>query len=218
MARRNPYNQPQPAEWETMSPKLKKRWRKAHWRPNEWMVVVPLKRFATRKVNQQSGAQRGAGMNSLAEKLEKTRTNPMKRRNPSPYVIQDVMTRVAPDGLFEGIVETNRGMFYGPSKQTRAAARSAVRKMVERMDRHEYTYGYTSGPRMQVWKAELAKRKAAKSTRAAKGSKTRKNPSAKERAADRAERKRMRAERKRTWREENARPLRENPKRRRTRR
>lgn len=132
MARRNPYNQPQPAEWETMSPKLKKRWRRAHWRPHEWQVVVPLKRFATRKASQRSGAERGEGMNTLAVKLEKNRTNPgkrMKRR----------------------------------TKSKRNPSRSV---------------------------------------------------SARERAADRAERKRLQAERKRVWREENVRPLRENPKKR----
>lgn len=134
MARRNPYNQPQPAEWETMSPKLKKRWRRAHWRPHEWMVVVPLKRFATRKASQRSGAERGEGMNSLADKLEKNRTNPSRKI---------------------------------PMKRRSASKRNPSRSL-----------------------------------------------SSRERAADRAERKRLRAERKRIWREENVRPLRENPKKR----
>ena len=90
---RNPYNQPEPAEWATMSPKLRKRWRKAHWRPNEWMVVVPLRRFATRKENQRLHGLAGSGMGKLASKLEKT--NPYKAERPEGWKALPKSTRRA---------------------------------------------------------------------------------------------------------------------------
>lgn len=80
MLRRNPWNQPKPAEWATMSKKLRRAWNRAHWRPHDYMVEVPLKRYATRKANQKDGGA-GRGMLKLAAKIERMRaqTNPGPR-------------------------------------------------------------------------------------------------------------------------------------------
>lgn len=57
-----------------MSKSLRKAWNRKHWRPHDYMVEVPLKRYATRKANQRDGGS-GRGMLQLAAKIEKLKAS-----------------------------------------------------------------------------------------------------------------------------------------------
>jgi hypothetical protein len=84
MRRRNPFNQPKPAEWESMSKSSRKAWNRKHWRPHQYMVEVPLKRYATRKANQRDRGMRGGGFDDLARKIQKARAAE-EQTNPPSY-------------------------------------------------------------------------------------------------------------------------------------
>lgn len=67
---RNPFNATQPAEWATMSKKLRKAWNRKHWRPEQWKCDLALKKEATRMKHR--GERSGKGVLTLAERLAKT--------------------------------------------------------------------------------------------------------------------------------------------------
>jgi hypothetical protein len=71
---RNPFNATKPAEWATMSKKLRKAWNRKHWRPEQWKCDLALKREATRQRHRHEGSTRGKGLEQLAEKI--ARQNP----------------------------------------------------------------------------------------------------------------------------------------------
>ncbi len=77
--KRNPFNATKPAEWATMSKKLRKSWNRKHWRPDQYLCDLALKKEATRL--QHRAERSGKGLLTLAEKMAK-RSNP--RRNPPP--------------------------------------------------------------------------------------------------------------------------------------
>jgi glycogen debranching enzyme len=69
----NPFNATKPAEWATMSKKLRKSWNRKHWRPDQYLCDLALKKEATRL--QHRAERSGKGLLTLAEKVAK-RSNP----------------------------------------------------------------------------------------------------------------------------------------------
>lgn len=192
MARRNPWNQPKPAEWDTMSKKLRKAWNRAHWRPHEYMVEVPLKRYATRKANQKDGGA-GRGMLKLAAKIERMRaqTNPYK----GGHRLLD-RAQADDDALRAAMSANDRvARAYDDAVRTAAGRISEVqRHLLAELKRTdalcEVARERVHGPRRNPRKLSADAR------------------------ADRLERKRLKAEAARIRREETVRPYRDNPKRR----
>lgn len=74
MGRRNPFNATKPAEWATMSKKLRKSWNRKHWRPEQWKCDLALTKEATRLKHR--GEHAGKGLLTLAEKM--ARSNPSR--------------------------------------------------------------------------------------------------------------------------------------------
>jgi hypothetical protein len=131
---RNPFNQPKPAEWATMSKSLRKAWNRKHWRPHDYMVVVPLKRYATRKANQRDGGS-GRGMLQLAAKIEK-----LKASNPG----RDVERR------YNEAVATAERQISSVTAQFRKAdvlERKRLRSERKRIEREETVRPLRSNPR-----------------------------------------------------------------------
>lgn len=197
MARRstrsNPWNQPKPAEWDTMSKKLRKAWNRTHWRPHEYMVEVPLKRYATRKANQKDGGA-GRGMLKLAAKIERMR----EKTNPYHGGHRLLDRAQADDEALRTAEQANARVSRAFADAVRTAAgriSDAQRCLLAELKRTdalcEVARERVHGPRRNPRKPRTA-----------------------EGRADRAERKRVRSELAKIEREETVRPYRENPKRR----
>ena len=77
-SRSNPFNATKPAEWATMSKKLRKSWNRRHWRPDQWKCDLALKKEATRLANRSTRA--GRGLLALAERM----VEPEDATNPGP--------------------------------------------------------------------------------------------------------------------------------------
>jgi hypothetical protein len=58
---RNPFNATKPAEWATMSKKLRKAWNRRHWRPEQWKADLALKKEATRLRHRKERAEKARG-------------------------------------------------------------------------------------------------------------------------------------------------------------
>ncbi len=67
---RNPFNATKPPEWATMSKKLRKSWNRKHWRPDQYLCDLALKKEATRMKHREERA--GKGLLTLAEKMAKS--------------------------------------------------------------------------------------------------------------------------------------------------
>lgn len=128
--RRNPFNQPKPAEWATMSKASRKAWNRKHWRPHEYMVVVPLKRYATRKSNQRERGMRGGGFEDLAAKIQRMR-EAEEHTNPPSYRKLRHKAHRAEKKRYRREARMNPKHPWDPD-----AALRAYRRDVKRFDKH----------------------------------------------------------------------------------
>lgn len=67
---RNPFNATKPAEWATMSKKLRKAWNRRHWRPEQWKADLALKKEATRLRHRKERAEKARGEGWGAKLIE----------------------------------------------------------------------------------------------------------------------------------------------------
>ncbi len=94
---RNPFNATKPAEWATMSKKLRKAWNRRHWRPEQWKCDLAIKKEQTRLQHRREGATRGAGLEGLAEKIAeaRARSNPPYREVDIPRIVRELLLEPA---------------------------------------------------------------------------------------------------------------------------
>lgn len=165
---RNPFNATKPAEWATMSPKLRKAWNRKHWRPEQWKCDLALKREATRVRHRQEGSTRGAGMEQLAERIAR-QNPPMQHREVIRTLLQypalarvysrsSASKRIALVRRLEQVAEqarTVRRSSMNPRRGKKATWKTRVererRKLAwsdrKRIEREELASGFAVNPR-----------------------------------------------------------------------